>query len=171
MKLEMMFFTENRFRMPCVYEFLKNGSTTYVGISCHGFPQVFRRYSNRINGKRLIAFNQADQIRITIFDNEAEARAEKQHLIQQCKMISKVGGKTDAVFQVRKANKERKLVEEQSWMSAGRESFGTSLTSQEFVRNANVRKYGTLWYRMKAAFEEGRRQAIQEQSHHQRFSR
>src|SRR5258708_1156314 len=77
-----------KFRLPCVYEFKSKGVVLYVGRSDAGFSRAFDGYKasdvrDRIGKKtprkngRTIAFNECDEIRVTVFDNTEEARQEE----------------------------------------------------------------------------------------------
>ena len=83
-----------KFRLPCVYEFLRGGAVLYVGRSDAGFSRAFRGYNTsksvtvrgtkyeRGEQLRTEAFNICDDIRVTVFDNIEEARAEEIRLIK-----------------------------------------------------------------------------------------
>lgn len=144
-----MKITITDFRMPCVYEFLHSGTTLYVGFSSVGFSGVFKKHQR----SRDKAFNQADEIHITVFSDVAEARAEQDRLIE----LLRPQGLSE---QVQQSTLDR-LIEQEKWIQQGRLSFEPGVaTLQQFL--ADIPKRTALWYRMKAAFEEGRRLAIQD---------
>lgn len=80
MKLGTLTIESGKFRLPCVYEFLRNDTVLYVGRSDRGFSRAFT--SKKQSEKRTTAFRQADQIRVTVFDNVSETRTEERRLIR-----------------------------------------------------------------------------------------
>jgi hypothetical protein len=57
--------------------------------------------------------------------------------------------------------KHRITAEQQGWIELGRRSFMPGeLSLEEFLKD--IPKRSPLWYRMKDAFEEGRRRAIED---------
>jgi excinuclease UvrABC nuclease subunit len=94
MKLGSLTVSGRKFRLPCVYEFLRNGIVLYVGRSDAGFQRAFRGHSNGVPYpsamRRVQAFNDCDEIRVTVFDNTAEARIEEVRLIELYKPATNV---------------------------------------------------------------------------------
>lgn len=86
MKIGTLTVSGNKFRSPCVYEFLRAGIVLYVGRSDAGFSRAFRGYSNGVPQpsarRRVQAFSEAEEIRVTVFDSTTETRAEEQRLIR-----------------------------------------------------------------------------------------
>lgn len=92
MKLGSLIVSDGSFRLPCVYEFVRAGVVLYVGRSNAGLSRAFRGYKGSRRGgkhfgvvrddKRSQAFNEADEIRVTTFDNPLEARNEERRLIR-----------------------------------------------------------------------------------------
>jgi excinuclease UvrABC nuclease subunit len=86
MKIGTLTVSGGKFRLPCVYEFIREGVVIYVGRSDAGFSRAFRGY--RTSGthtgalRRSWAFNEADQIRVTVFDNTTQIRTEERKLIR-----------------------------------------------------------------------------------------
>ena len=84
MRLGQLTVSGRKFRLPCVYEFIHDDVVTYVGCSGAGFTRVFTAYKEcgpSSDDRRFKAFNEADQIRVTVFDNTEEARNEEIRLI------------------------------------------------------------------------------------------
>jgi excinuclease UvrABC nuclease subunit len=87
MKIGTLRITANKFKMPCIYELIDaKGELLYVGFSSKGFTRAFHSYGCKFGrggggGKRAEVFDVAETIRVTVFDNSAEARAEETRLI------------------------------------------------------------------------------------------
>lgn len=65
-----------------MYEIIRAGERLYVGFSSRGFTRAFNQDKTRnAEGERFKAYEQADIVRVTVFDNVAEARAEEKRLI------------------------------------------------------------------------------------------
>jgi hypothetical protein len=169
MKIGSITITDTKFRMPCVYEFLRNSAVLYVGFSSLGFLGVFRDYGKGSQRNRKSAFEQAEQIRITVFDDGLEARAEERRLIELHKPIGNIRLPSQfdlGPMPLLQANKkqmrlEQRRIQEKTWIEAGQNSFKPGAVSlTQFL--ADTPKYTALWYRMKAAFNEGRRLRLEQ---------
>jgi hypothetical protein len=160
MNLGTLIITGEKFRKPCVYEFISKGVVTYVGQSNVGFSRPFRGGSKHF--KRVQAFNEADQIRVTVFSTTQEAKQEERRLIVLHQPIANTHYKyvPPPKIPITKLNREQRAMQDRQWIQAGIDSFKPGhLNQEDFL--ADIPKRTALWYRMKAAFEEGRRQAIQ----------
>lgn len=68
----------NKFAMPCVYQFMLEGTPLYVGVSALGIARVFTadQMQNRMDARQL-----CDEVIIKFFDSDAEASEEETTLI------------------------------------------------------------------------------------------
>lgn len=91
MKLGTFTITHYEYRRPCVYEFISDGKVIYVGAggvrtdTTYGFARAFSRRSNGHDPNRVLAYDEADAIRVTTFTEQAEAAAEEERLIRLLK--------------------------------------------------------------------------------------
>jgi hypothetical protein len=165
--------TDNKFRMPCVYQFVRAGVVLYVGRSFSGLSRAFRGYSSRGFGKaagnRRDAFNNADQVIVTVFSTAREAETEELRLIAQHtpaynKHFVRRLSDGQRVFQsslskAREAKQQREQ-QEKAWANQGYNSLKSGLTLEQFL--SGVKKWSSAWYRMRAAFNHGKDVAIAE---------
>jgi len=127
--------------------------------------RAFRSYGNRIGEtRRFKAFSEAEAVRVTVFDTIEEAQAEERRLIVLHQPAANINFKyvqptvTKPLSNI-KLTREERAAQEQQWIEMGENSFKPgAVTLQQFL-SATTPKRSTLWYRMKAAFEEGRYQA------------
>src|SRR6266850_6681056 len=82
MKIGTFAVTAQKFKLPCVYEYIRHdGIVLYVGFS-RMMQRAFRSYGNRIGEtRRFKAFSEAEAVRVTVFDTIEEAQAEERRLI------------------------------------------------------------------------------------------
>jgi excinuclease UvrABC nuclease subunit len=80
MKLGTLSITGNKFRLPCVYEFVRDGIVLYVGRSDNGFARAFTTgMKEHVN--RIVAFRDATEIRLHVYDSIEQSREEEAKLI------------------------------------------------------------------------------------------
>lgn len=64
---------------PCVYQFMLDYETLYIGSSKNGYTRVFDSSKNKKHGPRLKAFKMATAVRVTTFDTIEEARQSEEN--------------------------------------------------------------------------------------------